>query len=106
MDITGYQPQVIDAHVNYDDEPVYKRVLLLHKKQDGEAGARTVMEVIWKSEVCEAFVRFSTVYENKILMMLNYEEMVEWGQKWTDMQRTLIHNEFLFNEKTIHKSEV
>ena len=105
MDISGYKPQTLEAHMNYDAEPVYKRVLLLHEKQGGEEGVRTVMEVIWKAEVCEAFVRISTVYENKILMMLNFEEISAWASKWDDMQRTLVNNEFMFNEKTIYKSD-
>ena len=91
--------------MKYDAEPVYKRVLLLHGKQGGEEGVRTVMEVIWKAEVCEAFVRISTVYENKILMMLNFEEISAWASKWDDMQRTLVNNEFMFNEKTTYKSD-
>ena len=101
MDISDYKTQTLEAHVNY----VYKRVLLLHEKQGGEEGVRTVMEVIWKAEVCEAFVRISTVYENKILMMLNFEEISAWASKWDDMQRTLVNNEFMFNEKTIYKSD-
>ena len=90
MDISDYKPQTLEAHVNY----VYKRVLLLHEKQGGEEGVRTVMEVIWKAEVCEAFV-----------MMLNFEEISAWASKWDDMQRTLVNNEFMFNEKTIYKSD-
>ena len=104
MDISDYNPQVLEAHINYDAEPVYKRVVLLHEKQCGDTGVRTALEVIWKSEVCEAYVRLSTAYENKILMMLTFEEIRAWDDKWEDMQRTLVNNEFLFNEKHINRS--
>ena len=65
---------------------MYKRVLLLHQKPDGEDGARTVMEVIWNSEVCEAFVRLSSVYENTIHMMLNHEEIEGWSKNWGEAE--------------------
>ena len=45
------------------------------------------------------------MYENKILMMLKFEEISAWASKWDDMQRTLVNNEFMFNEKTIYKSD-
>ena len=74
MDNSDYNPQVLEAHINYDAEPVYKRVVLLHEKQCGDTGVRTALEVIWKSEVCEAYVRLSTAYENKILMSVGLSE--------------------------------
>ena len=66
MDITGYQPQVIQAHFNCDDEPVY---------------------------------------ENKIHMMLNHEEIEGSSKNWGEMRQRFITNEFCFKDKTLHKSK-
>ena len=105
MDISEYEPMLFEGHVNYDAEPVFKRVILLHTKQDGSPAARTALEVIWKPEVCEAYVRVSAVYDNKVNMMLSQEEIEQWYYEWEELTKQLINNQFMFHEKIINQSD-
>ena len=105
MDITDYKPQLLEAHVNYDAELVYRRFMLLHRKPlDGEAAARTFLEVIWDQDKHQSFLRFSSIYENKVLMMLNHEEVDGWSAIWDAVRTQLINNQFLFADKVLYES--
>ena len=104
MDITDYKPQLLEAHVNYDAEPVYRRFMLLHKKQSDGEPARTFVEVIWDQATNQSYLRFSTIYENKILMVLNHEEVDGWSAIWDAVRTQLINNEFLFMDKILYQS--
>ena len=105
MDITDYKPQLLQAHINYDAEPVYRRVMLLHRKpSDGEPSARTFLEVIWDQDKEQSLLRFSSIYDNKISMLLSHEEVDGWSAIWDAVRMQLINNQFMFADKTLYET--